>query len=80
MMKPIIECISQLKWLWFIRKQKISGFQVFDDASRGPTGCLLLLGKLRGLHLVSLGAIVTIISTGFGKWLTGKVLKIRSDL
>lgn len=66
MMKPIVECISQLKWLWFVRKERISGFQAFDDASRGPTGCLALLGKLRGMHLVSLGAAVTIAPVAFG--------------
>lgn len=65
MMKPVAECISQLKWLWFIRKQKLSGLQIFDNASRGPIGSLILFGKLRGIHLVSLGAIITILSAGF---------------
>lgn len=65
MMKPVVEAISQLKWLWFIRKEKLVDFQVFDDASRGPTGSLLLLGKLRFLHLASLGAAVTVLSIAF---------------
>jgi len=30
MMNPIVEAISQLKWLWFVRKERISGFQAFD--------------------------------------------------
>lgn len=66
MMKPVVECISQLKWLWFLRRKQISGFQAFDDASRGPTGSLALLGKLGGLHLVSLRAAITVISVAFG--------------
>lgn len=66
MMKPIVECISQLKWLWFVRKERLLGFQAFDDASRGPTGSLVLLGKLRGFHLVSLGAAITIVAVAFG--------------
>lgn len=69
MMKPVVECISQLKWLWFVRKEKLLGFQVLDDASRGPTGSLILLGKLRGLHLVSLGAAITVLSIAFGSFI-----------
>lgn len=66
MMKPVVECISQLKWLWFVRKERLVDFQAFDDASRGPTGSLILLGKIRGLHLVSLGAGITVLSIAFG--------------
>lgn len=66
MMTPVVECISQLKWLWFVRKQKLVDFQAFDDASRGPTGSLILIGKLRGLHLVILGAIIAVFSIVFG--------------
>lgn len=66
MMKPVVECISQLKWLWLVRKEKLAHFQIFDDASRGPTGSLLLLGKVRGLHLISLGAAITVFSIAFG--------------
>lgn len=67
MMKPVVECLSQLKWLWFIRKsRRLNNFQSFDDASRGPTGSLALLGKLGGLHLASLGAAITVIAIAFG--------------
>lgn len=66
MMQPVVECISQLKWLWFLRRERISRFQAFDDATRGPTGSLALLGKLGGLHLVSLGAAITVVAVAFG--------------
>lgn len=71
--------MSQLKWLWFVRKQKLTEFGAFDNASRGPTGSLLLLGKLRGLHLISLGAIITIISITFGPF-TQQVVSYPSRL
>lgn len=80
MMKPVVECISQLKWLWFVRKQKLSVFQMLDDASRGPTGSLFLLGKIYGIHLISLGAIVTIIATAFNPFaqqVVGYPLRLR---
>lgn len=67
MMNPVVECISQLKWLWFDRRRgKLIDFQAFDNASRGPTGSLILIGKLRGLNLVILGAAITVCSTAFG--------------
>lgn len=66
MTKPIVECINQLKWLWFVRKQKLLDFQAFDNASRGPTGSLMLLGKIRGFYLVSLGAVITVLAIAFG--------------
>lgn len=65
MMMPVVECISQLKWLWFVRKEKLADFQAFDDASRGPTGSLILLGKLRCLHIASLGAFIAVLSIAF---------------
>jgi len=65
-MKPMAECISQLKWLWFSGKEKLLGFQALDDASRGPTGSLLFLWKIHAMHLVSLGAAITVVSVTFG--------------
>lgn len=38
----------------------------YSEASRVPTGSLILLGKFRSLHLVSLGALITVISLAFG--------------
>lgn len=66
MMMPVVECISQLKWLWFVRKQKLADFDAFDEASRGPTGSLMLLGKIGLTHLASLGALIAILSIAFG--------------
>ncbi|KAF1967799.1 hypothetical protein BU23DRAFT_411161, partial [Bimuria novae-zelandiae CBS 107.79] len=40
---PIAECISQLKWTYFEAPRTLSQMQVFDDASRGPWGALVML-------------------------------------
>ncbi|KAM7213797.1 Protein of unknown function (DUF3176) domain containing protein, partial [Rhypophila decipiens] len=64
---PIAECISQAKWVQFSRRpQKLSKFQEYDDASRGPWGAAtLLLGTRRGQFagwIATLGAILTLAS------------------
>lgn len=66
LMMPVTACISQLKWLSFTRKRSLQDFEAFDDASRGRMGSLKLLIKLRGLHLASLGAAITVITLAFG--------------
>lgn len=50
---------------WFARKRRLVSFQALDDASRGPTGSLVLFWKLHGIHLVTLGAAITVISAAF---------------
>lgn len=50
MLTPVTSCLSQLKWLWFSRRNHpLRDIAFFDDASRGPWGCLLLLWRLRRL-------------------------------
>lgn len=46
-MLPVAECISQWKWNWFTEEKPVIDFQTFDRASRGFTGSLLLLRKLK---------------------------------
>ena len=43
MMKPLVEALSQLKWLWFVRKRQLTHFTAFDEASRGPWGSFKLM-------------------------------------
>jgi hypothetical protein len=63
---PLTECISQLKWLWFTRRsQPLHDFESFDSASRGPWPSFLLIWKTRASHLVSLGALLTIVNLAF---------------
>ncbi|KAJ0420573.1 hypothetical protein BJY00DRAFT_312991 [Aspergillus carlsbadensis] len=64
------ECTGQLKWLWFYnkgaeRKRRLDGMQLFDSASRGPLGAFWVLFEHKGRSLVSLGALVMILSTPY---------------
>ena len=48
---PIALSISQAKWNWFHDDQgqgkPLSDLEVYDQASRGPWGALVMLGKIR---------------------------------
>ncbi|KAI0198685.1 hypothetical protein F4808DRAFT_472634 [Astrocystis sublimbata] len=65
---PIASCISQLKWQYFAEKpRRLNGFQLFDDASRGPWGSVLLIWHLafRAHVLVAPGlASITVLLLG----------------
>ena len=63
MLLPVCACLSQLKWLWYHRStQKLDDFEVFDAASRGPLGAVLLLCRLKFWHLASIGSTVTLLA------------------
>ncbi|OHW92373.1 DUF3176 domain-containing protein [Colletotrichum incanum] len=58
--------ISQLKWLHFkMRREPLSDMEVFDDASRGTWGALMMLIKLRGGYIGSFGAFIAILTLAF---------------
>ena len=67
MMMAIAAAIGQCRWLRFAgkRPKKLRELQVFDDASRGPLGSLMLLYHTRLKSLAVLGATLTIVSLGF---------------
>lgn len=53
----LTEGISQLKWKWFQKERPLHDLVIFDNATRGPWGCMRLLFLPRGTHFVaSLGA------------------------
>ena len=63
MLLVVAEGLAQLKWRWFRHERALYDLTVYDDASRGPWGALLLLFKLRGRRLLSsLGALVILAS------------------
>ncbi|KAK8203715.1 hypothetical protein IWZ01DRAFT_560151 [Phyllosticta capitalensis] len=68
LLKPLEEGLSQSKWLWFIRPNKLSDLELFDQASRGPWGCLCLLyDSLKGArkrYLAVFGALLSIVALG----------------
>ncbi|KAF5853282.1 hypothetical protein GGP41_001799 [Bipolaris sorokiniana] len=59
---PVAEALGQLKWSWFVKgdSKKMWDFEMFDNASRGPWGALLLLIHTRGKTIAALGALITI--------------------
>lgn len=61
---PVSEALGQLKWSWFQggKSQKMWDFEIFDNASRGPWGSLLLLVRTKGKSLAALGACVTLFA------------------
>ncbi|KAH8887657.1 hypothetical protein GQ53DRAFT_749727 [Thozetella sp. PMI_491] len=60
-MYPIIEGLAQLKWVWYTspNPRPLIDFQTFDDASRGPLGCIKILMRLKG-PVACLGALVSV--------------------
>jgi hypothetical protein len=61
---PVSEALGQLKWSWFNKgnSKKMWDFEIFDNASRGPWGSLLLLVRTKGKSLAALGAAVTLFA------------------
>ncbi|KAI9840381.1 MAG: hypothetical protein M1838_004080 [Thelocarpon superellum] len=58
----ITEGLSQLKWIWYTQPRPLQDLSQFDLASRGPWGALVLIGVLRGRHLVAtIGALVILV-------------------
>lgn len=46
-------CIGQSKWSWFSKRSgTLSAFVAFDEASRGPLGCLTLLWRLKSWWVI----------------------------
>lgn len=72
-MFPVSGAISQAMWIWFSNKKKngssnsqLGDVEIFDGASRGAWGSILLLWRLKAkLHLATIGAILTIASIAF---------------
>lgn len=59
---PISEAIGQLKWTWFHGKKSRDAFdfEMFDKASRGAWGSVMLLCRTKGRSLAALGALLTV--------------------
>jgi hypothetical protein len=56
---PTTEALVQLKWDWFHGiSQAMWDFEIFDKATRGPWGALLLLYRTKGRSLAALGALL----------------------
>ncbi|KAK4223230.1 hypothetical protein QBC38DRAFT_425849 [Podospora fimiseda] len=60
-MSPVVECISQWKWNWFVQEHPIADFGVFDKASRGVLGSVFLVRLLKWKHVATVGAVISIL-------------------
>lgn len=60
---PTSEAIGQLKWNWFNggTSKEMFDFEIFDKASRGPWGSMMLLLRTRGKSLAAFGAVLTLL-------------------
>jgi hypothetical protein len=54
--------IGQLKWIWYRQRNRIYDMQIFDDASRGLLGSILIVLRHKMWSLVSLGAAITLLA------------------
>ncbi|KAE8160024.1 hypothetical protein BDV40DRAFT_271561 [Aspergillus tamarii] len=59
---PITEALSQLKWSWFSRGNKLSDLAMLDAASRGPFGAALVLLRFIPRYLVTVGCLVLVVA------------------
>lgn len=51
---PTSEALGQLKWSWFQGdSKKMWDFEIFDNASRGPWGSILLLIRTKGRYVIT---------------------------
>ncbi|KAH7083226.1 hypothetical protein BKA63DRAFT_599261 [Paraphoma chrysanthemicola] len=55
------EALGQLKWNWFHESKAMWDFEIFDKASRGPWGAVMLLFRTRGRSLAALGALLIVL-------------------
>jgi hypothetical protein len=58
---PTSEALGQLKWNWFHNSKVMWDFEIFDKASRGPWGALMLLFRTKGRSLAALGALLIVM-------------------
>ncbi|KAI0421798.1 hypothetical protein F5X98DRAFT_370427 [Xylaria grammica] len=71
-LKAIVEaCVGQGAWIWVsgFRKgkteAKLEDFKMFDEASRGLYGALVLLWRMKASHFACVGSLITILILGF---------------
>ncbi|CAO2655607.1 Nn.00g044100.m01.CDS01 [Neocucurbitaria sp. VM-36] len=58
---PTSEALGQLKWNWFHESKAMWDFEIFDKASRGPLGALMLLYRTKGRSLAAMGALLILL-------------------
>ncbi|KAI1413260.1 hypothetical protein F5Y13DRAFT_179720 [Hypoxylon sp. FL1857] len=71
-LKAVIEsCISQGAWIWVSAFRKgnvearLEDFKLFEEASTGLWGSIMLIWRMKGKHLACIGAAIVILAQGF---------------
>ncbi|CEN60796.1 hypothetical protein ASPCAL03229 [Aspergillus calidoustus] len=65
LMHSVSQFIGQLKWLYFKDGlHKLSHFEIFDEASRGPWGSIFMVTTVKW-NLATIGALITIFRLSF---------------
>lgn len=60
-------CLSQGKWLHFVKQSRLHAMDVFDQASRGPLGALTIVLKTKTyLGLPTVAAAITVLALAIG--------------
>ncbi|KAI7777042.1 hypothetical protein LA080_004202 [Diaporthe eres] len=65
----ITSVIGQEKWIWLDRVRPLRHLELFEQASQGPWGSFALLFRAWTAHLVSLGAILMVVSLAIGSFM-----------
>ncbi|KAI4906766.1 hypothetical protein J4E90_010225 [Alternaria incomplexa] len=78
---PLANCLGQLKWTWFgSRERSLADLDAFDAASRGLTGSLQLIWKLKARYIATLGATGIILSVAFDPFVQNLVGYYTKDV
>ncbi len=71
--------VSQWCWIIFLtQRRRLIDFEAFDNASRGPLGCIELLWRTRRGSLVWIGAITVIAGIAFDPF-TQQLVQYKSS-
>jgi hypothetical protein len=80
LMHGVSAFISQFKWLYFKKtSRKLADFEVFDEASRGTWGAILLLTTIKW-NLATVGAFITILRLAFSPFTQQVILIEQRDI
>ena len=79
MMVSVVSCLSQLKFRHFASSQPLQHLQLFDDASRGPWGSLMMILSIHKRNPLAVAlALITIVGLGIEPS-AQQILDFRSD-
>ncbi|KAL3484529.1 hypothetical protein BJX62DRAFT_230208 [Aspergillus germanicus] len=80
LMHGVSTFISQFRWLYFKKaSRRLADFEVFDEASRGTWGAILLLTTIKW-NLATVGAFITILRLAFSPFTQQVILIEQRDI